>query len=372
MSGGYFPGRQVSDWETAVPEEVGLDGALLKQATGHAIRHESSMNRDIAQALQDGHFEEPAPMNEIVGPARPRGDPNGMILKGGRIVAKWGDTTQVDMTFSAAKSYLAVLAGIAHDDGLIPDLDAPIRELVDDGGFDAEQNRNITWSQLLQQTSEWEGELWGKPDLIDRNRVLDRKPGEKSLKGTHRDLQAPGGHWEYNDVRVNRMALSLLRVFRQPLPDVLRERVMGPIGGSDIWEWHGYRNSWVEIDGKQMQSVSGGAHWGGGIFIHSRDHARIGLLMANRGRWADQQILSEAYVRAALTPCALNPSYGYMWWLNSDGTYAPSAPKSSFFAMGVGTNLIWVAPEQDLVAVVRWIEKSQIDGFCRHVMEAVG
>jgi CubicO group peptidase (beta-lactamase class C family) len=62
------------------------------------------------------------------------------------------------MTFSVTKSYLATVAGLAWDDGLIGDLDAPMGELVTDGTFASAHNSAITWHQLLQQRSEWEGE----------------------------------------------------------------------------------------------------------------------------------------------------------------------------------------------------------------------
>jgi CubicO group peptidase (beta-lactamase class C family) len=237
--------------------------------------------------------------------------------------------------------------------------------------FGNAEKREITWRQLLQQTSEWEGTLWGKADRIDRNRRLDLPPNTPSLKGTHRDLKKPGGYWEYNDIRVNVLALALLRVFGKPLPEVLKERVMDPIGASDDWEWHGYRNSWVEIDGRQMQSVSGGAHWGGGLFISTRDHARAGLLMLNRGRWGEQQLLPESWVDACTTPCPLYPSYGYLWWLNADGAHCPTAPRTSYFALGVGRNIIWIEPDRDLVVVVRWLEREAFDGFAETVMQAM-
>jgi CubicO group peptidase (beta-lactamase class C family) len=241
---------------------------------------------------------------------------------------------------------------------------------VADGGFDPPQNHTITWRHLLTLTSEWEGTLWDKPDLVDRNRDLTLEGGSK-LKGTHRALKAPGTHWEYNDVRVNRLALALLRVWKQPLPELLKQRVMDPIGASSDWRWHGYRNSTVEIDGKPMQSVSGGGHWGGGMFISSRDHARAGLLMARGGLWGSKRILSEAWIRESLASSALNPSYGLMWWLNAAGQQWPSAPRSSFAAVGAGQNLVWVDPEHDLVAVVRWIDKAHVDGFLQRLIASL-
>lgn len=357
-------------WKTVSAAEVGLDPDGVQAAVEFALQNESQMDRDIGRALGSGHFSEPLPDGEVLGPTQPRGEPSGMILKGGRIVAEWGPTHLPDMTFSVTKSYLAICAGIAVDDGLIPSVDDPVRNLVQNGYFDSEQNRDITWKHLLQQTSEWEGELWSKADRIDRNRRLDVPPNTPSLKGTHRNLQPPGQFWEYNDIRVNALSFALLHVFRKPLPEVLRVRIMEPIGASNDWQWHGYRNSYVELDGTRMQSVSGGAHWGGGLFIPTRDHARIGLLMQYGGRWSNQQLLSADWIRQCLTPCDLNPSYGFLWWLNGDGVHCATAPRSSYFALGVGRNLIWVDTECNLVVVVRWLERDAFDGFAEIVMQA--
>ena len=158
--------------------------------------------------------------------------------------------------------------------------------MVDDGGFDGPHNGAITWRHLLHQTSEWEGTLFGKADQVDRNRALatefNGRPNAK--KGDARPLAEPGSYWEYNDVRVNRLSLALLRRFGRALPDVFAERVMGPIGASNDWRWTGYSNSFVLAGGRNVRSVSGGGHWGGGVFIHSEDQARIGLMLFCRGR----------------------------------------------------------------------------------------
>ena len=55
-----------------------------------------------------------------------------------------------------------------------------------------------------------------------------------------------------------------MMLFKKPLPVILNEQIMTPLGASNTWRWEGYRNSFVEIDSQKMQSVSGGAHWGGG------------------------------------------------------------------------------------------------------------
>jgi CubicO group peptidase (beta-lactamase class C family) len=364
----YFPPPHPA-WERLQPAAAGLDTAALAAAAGYAAEHETPWSRDLARMIASDFGEEP-PWNEALGPVRPRGGPNGLVLRAGRIVAEWGDTTQVDMTFSVAKSYLSILAGIVVDRGMIPDIDEPVRRLVDDGGFDPPHNDRITWRHLLQQTSEWEGELWGKPDLIDRHRSVAGRPAT-GKKGTNRDLQAPGSFWEYNDVRVNRLALALLRLWRRPLPQVFRELVMEPIGASADWQWHGYRNSYVEIDGERMQSVSGGSHWGGGVFIHAADQARIGLMLLRGGIWGEHRILSADWIARMREPCPLYKRYGLLWWLNTGRELYPSASEASYFASGAGGNLTWIDPDNDIVAVLRWIDPAARDGFIRLIMAAL-
>ena len=212
--------------------------------------------------------------------------------------------------------------------------------------------------------------LFRSPDLIDRNRRVGGRPAS-GKKGTHRDLQAPGGFWEYNDVRVNRLALSLLRLWRRPLPQVFRELVMEPIGASPDWEWHGYRNSYVEIDGERVQSVSGGSHWGGGVFISASDQARIGLMLLRGGVWGTRRILSAEWIRRMRVPCVLFPRYGYLWWLNTGRQMYPSASEASYCASGAGGNLTWIDPDNDLVSVLRWIDPAARDGFMQLVMAAI-
>lgn len=337
----------------------------LDDAVRYAVAYETPWPRDLRAHLESGFFE-PPPHNEILGPIRPRGGPNGLILRGGATIAHWGDTQQIDFTFSVAKSYLSLLAGIAVVDRLITELDEPVGRTVRDGGFEGPHNGAITWRHLLQQTSEWEGTLFGKSDVIDRNRNLAVEG--KGRKGDARPLQPPGSFWEYNDVRVNRLALALLRRFRRPLPEVFAERIMQPIGASSDWSWHGYRTSMVEVDGRMIESVSGGSHWGGGIAIHAEDQARIGLLMLRRGIWEGRRILPESWIDESVKPCALNRNYGLMWWLNTGRVRYPSASEASFFASGAGGNITWVDPANDLVAVMRWMDPASVDGFIRLVM----
>ncbi|HSG46387.1 MAG TPA: serine hydrolase, partial [Longimicrobiales bacterium] len=284
----YVPGPGDA-WERRDPAELGFDPQRLQAAVDYALAHETTEIPEDPGVYLRERFAGLA-HQEIVGPTAPRGGVNGVVVKDGYIVAEWGDTDREDMTFSVAKSYLSTVVGLAWDDWLIARLEHPVGEYVTDGTLASEHNAAITWTHLLRQTSEWEGTLFGKPDIADRREGVDRT------------LQPPGSFWEYNDVRVNLMAYSLLHLFRRPLPDVLRERIMDPIGASPDWRWEGYETSWVERDGQRVQSVSGGGHWGGGFFIDTRDHARFGLLALRGGRWGERQLVPDAWFRMATTP----------------------------------------------------------------------
>ena len=350
----YYP--PAGSWEQRRPAEVGMDSARLGAAIDFALEHENPMGRDIGAHLERMLGSEPYP--DLLGPTKQRGGPSGVVIRRGYIAAQWGDVERVDMTFSVSKSYLATIAGLAFDRGLIRDVHHRVAEYVDDGGFEGPHNSQITWHMLLNQTNEWTGTLWDKPDMADRRR------------GRHRALRQPGTYWEYNDVRVNRTALALLRVWRKPLAEVLADEIMDPIGASNTWRWHGYRNSYVTIDGRRMQSVSGGGHWGGGVWASTLDHARFGLLFLRRGKWGDRRLVSERWIDMMSAPTDIRPDYGYMWWLNTGRRMYRSAPENAFFARGGGGNIIWVDALHDLVVVIRWMDTQAVDEFIRLVLAA--
>lgn len=360
----YYPGPH-DEWERRTPAQVGLDPARLAEAIAFAKASETKQPRDLELVHYSSFGREPH--GEAAGPFKPRGEMTGVLLRNGYLVAEWGEPFRVDMTFSATKSFLSTTVGLALDQRLIASLEGPVRKYVPDGLFDTAHNAKITWDHLLRQTSDWEGTLWGKPDWADR------PPAQSSLVDyIARKRNEPGTSYKYNDVRVNVLALATLHVWRKPLPQVLKEMVMDPIGASNTWRWHGYENSWIVMDGARVQSVSGGGHWGGGMFISARDQARFGLLTLRRGRWKDRQILSEQWVRMALTPTPAEPGYGFMnWFLNTGRKRWPSAPEKSFAHMGAGSNIIYCDPELDLVIVVRWIDGNAMDGVIQRVLAAV-
>ena len=339
-----------------------MNAVLLDSAVSFAIRNETKTEYDLRIANYKAHEREPG--YRIAGPMRERGKPAGIILKNGYIVAQWGDVRRVDMTFSVSKSYLSTVAGLALDDRLIKNIDDPVREYVWDGKFDGEHNSKITWRHLLTQSSDWSGCLF---DVCD---WADRPPREGTIDDwKNRKLLEPGTTFEYNDVRVNLLAYALLQVIRKPLPVVLRERIMDPIGASTTWRWFGYDNSSVNVDGQMIESVSGGGHFGGGIFINTLDQARFGLLFLRKGKWKNRQLISEQWVNSVNQPSAANRSYGLMWWTNEENRIGNFSQKI-YSADGFGGNFIVVDNEHDLVIVVRWLDPSKIGQLVQLVINA--
>jgi CubicO group peptidase (beta-lactamase class C family) len=383
---GYFPPPGEA-WERRGPGQAGMNEQRLRAAVDFAIANESTAPRDLELAHYQSFGREP--FGDAVGPFAPRAEPSGIVLRGGYIVAEWGDPHRVDMTFSITKSFLSTTVGLAFDRGLIPDLNAPVHRAMAPvlpisaltahrryagerfgeprflTPFGTEHNRRISWDHLLRQTSDWEGTLWGKPEWADR-------PARDPAEWLRTQRHAPGSQYEYNDVRVNLLALAALNIWRRPLPEVLREGIMDPIGASSSWRWYGYENSWVVIDGQAIESVSGGGHWGGGMFISGRDLARFGHLMLRDGRWNGRQLISEAWLRAASTPTPAQPGYGFMnFFLNTGREFLPSAPEGAIAHMGAGTNMVYVDRENDLVIVARWIERSALDGLVQRVLGSI-
>lgn len=379
----YFP--PAGSWERRTPEQAKFNPVKLKEAIDFAIASENRAPRDLELA----HFQTfgREPYGEPVGQFKTRGDLTGVIIRNGYLVAEWGDPSRVDMTFSVTKSFVSAAVALAFDRKLIRNLqdkvveyDTPVAVYKPGERFDkperlgnspflhlvaTEHNRKITWEHLLRQTSDWEGSLWGKPDWADR-------PDRDVSTWLTRKRNEPGTVYEYNDVRVNVLALAALNVWRRPLPQVVKEHLMDEIGASNTWRWFGYENSYVVIDGQIIQSVSGGGHWGGGMFINAYDMARFGLLTTRGGKWGSKQLLPAEFVRQARTPTAPQPTYGFMnWFLNTDKKLYSNAPASVVVHTGNGTNIIYCDPENDLVIVVRWIENGKINEFLGKVLASL-
>jgi CubicO group peptidase (beta-lactamase class C family) len=379
----YYP--IAGQWDVKSPAYFGIDSNKIQEAISFAITNETKASRNLrlSQAIQFGK----EPFSDPIGPMSERGDATGVIIYKGYIIASWGNPKAVEMVHSVTKSMLSTVVGIAVEKGLIHSVNdlvypylPPIEvfnassdmnqtAVIDKKSFiypfETTHNKKITWDHLLRQTSDWEGELWGKPDWADR-------PTDKPNEWLTRKRNEPGTTYKYNDTRVNALALATTTVWHKPLPEVLREQIMNPIGASNSWLWAGYQHAWIVLDGKLIQSVTGGGHFGGGIFMNAYDLGRFGLLTLRNGNWNGKQLISKDWIQKSRTPTKANEQYGFMnYFLNTNKKLYPSAPETAFAHIGNGTNMIYVDSENDIVAVVRWIENDAIDGFLKKLLSAI-
>ena len=378
----YFP--STLQWENKSANEVGIDSLLLREAIQFAVNNETKVPKDQEMAQILNFYKEP--FSDGVGPFATRKSSSGLVIRKGYIIGSWGDIDFAEQTHSVTKSFVSIVVGLAVDKGLIRSIDDKVGDYVqliepydpeayrrpEDLGkphlimpFATEHNKKITWNHLLRQTSDWEGTLWGKPDWADR-------PNDKPQEWLTRKRNEPGSVYKYNDTRVNALALAATAVWHKPLPEVLRTQIMDPIGASNTWHWTGYRNSWIVLDGKHIQSVSGGGHFGGGLFINAKDMARFGLLTLRNGNWDGKQLIDSNWIKLSRTPTIANTGYGFMnFFLNTDKKFLPSAPASAYAHIGNGTNMIYVDEENDLVIVARWIENSKLDELVKRFLSAL-
>ena len=363
------PGDQ---WDTRTPAQEGFDTAKLQAAMDFAIAHETKLSLDLDGVIdqRDQRVTIPlqfaGPYGDPIGPLTPHAPANGVIIRHGYIVAEWGDTHVVDMTHSVTKTFLSSVAGVAFDKHIIRNVNDRVIDYVQPTpDFMLPHNQPITWDEMLRQTSGWIGTMWGKPWWADR-------PGEHPWTELAKGPPPVGKEWKYSDVRVNAFALALTYLWKRPLPDVLKQYVMDPIGASGTWHWEHYDNAWVTIDGQRIAVPPGGGHWGGGMFISARDLARMGLLGLNNGKWRGKQILSVRWVKMARTPTVPEPDYGYMnWFLNTNQKLFPAARADCVAFIGNGDNIVFIDYQHDMVAVFRWIDDGQKAEFVRLLENSV-
>jgi CubicO group peptidase (beta-lactamase class C family) len=355
-----------------------MSTSVWQECIQFAQQHEVDWPRDPAvhnpadPARWGVHHDDSPPYNRLRGPVHARGGVSGVVWQRGHEVAAWGEPERADLTFSVAKTYLALLAGVAQARGLLADIDEPVVKRLPGIGFDSAHNAAVTWRHLLEQTSEWEGSCFGLPDTVDRWRKVAHDPRVPAgPKGGARPLQTPGSYWEYNDVRINQLALALLHLFGRPLPEVFDEALMRPLGATSDWQWRGYDDAWVELQGRRVQSVPGGTHWGAGVSIGARDQARLAQLLLDEGVAHGQRLLPADWVRQMREPVAIAPFYGRLMWLNRDRQSFPQASAASSFMVGAGGHYIWIEPAHHAVVVVRWLDGAAVDGFMQRATAAL-
>jgi CubicO group peptidase (beta-lactamase class C family) len=302
----YWP---TTTWELALPEDVGMDPAML------------------AWAAQRMETETPL-LSAMV------------VVRGGRVVfERYQNGFSADERlhiWSVSKSVTDMAIGIALQDGVITSLDQTLGELIPNRiPADADPRVwNVTVGQLLTMTAGW---AWD--GRINFARSLETDDLDLMLS---RPLQCdPGACFEYDSGCSNLLSYIIQERTGLLMADYLQPRLFAPLG---IWDAY-----WLTTE-------DGATRGGGGLHLTPREMAKIGYLYLRGGRWGDQQIIDPAWVAQStqqhasgysfLSGVNIGPgAYGYHWWVAS-----PSG-LPAFVASGYGGQLIYVVPALDLVVV---------------------
>ena len=345
----YFPER--FDWQHKTPDDVGMNPALVNEAVQLAIAADTPGPHDMTQFLTNSFGKEP--FFSLVGPIKDRGPASGIITRHGYIVAEWGDPKRVDITNSVTKTFLTTVVGLAWQRGLIKDVNDYARDYMPPHVdlFEAPHNQKIKWDDLLRQTSDWQGTLWGKPDWADR------PVGETLDEQENRKLYEPGH------------ALQVQRRARQ------RDGAGGAAGvapaaaGGAARRGDGPDRRLVDVALVRLRELVGRHRRPEGAVGERRRplgrrhvhqlvrHGALRLPVLRNGKWKDKQIVSEKWIKMARTPGSDNKTYGFAnWYLNTDQKPLPAAPATVVRFVGNGSNIIYIDWDNDIVAVFRWIK----------------
>ena len=241
-------------------------------------------------------------------------------------------------SFSAAKSFVSTLVGIAIDEGLIKSVDDPVTDYLPELAARDRGFRQITLRHLLTMTSGIRyregGFPWPFGDDTYTYYGVDLR--DVALNRT-RITGPPAVAWQYNNFHPLLLGLVLERATGSSVADFMAARLWQPLGAEADATWN--------LD----STTSGFEKLESGLNARPVDYARFGLLFLHDGEWNGRRIVSERWVRAATgadgaTDQASYHGYRYFWWLDVDRP-------GRFYAFGKYGQFIYVAPDADAVVV---------------------
>ena len=293
-------------WQTATPSELGMDESKLIEARDYALT----------------------------------GGGSGYIIHQGKLVMSWGDPKQKYDLKSTTKSIGVTALGLALTDGRIH-LKDRVKQYHTEFGTQPQSNIESGWL-----------------DQITILHLATQTAGFEKPGGYTPLLFEPGTRWDYSDSGPNWLAECITLIYKRDVDALMFERVFEPLGISRddlVWRKNAYRPEFIEGIPRR--------EFGSGISANVDAMARLGYLYLKKGRWRDQQIIPESFVKIARRPipsvvglevldpekyCKASEHYGLLWWNNSDNTL-DQVPRDAYWSWGLYDSFIVVIPSLDLV-----------------------
>lgn len=262
-----------------------------------------------------------------------------VILKDGAVVAEdyllGTSATDRRISWSVAKSALSLLFGILHAEGTIPDLDTPVTALVPDlrgSAYDGATVRHV-----LNMAS---GIAFNE-DYLDFNSDINRMGRVLALGGSmdgfaigqNRRERTPGTAWQYVSIDTHVLGMVMRAATGQSIADLLEARLLRPMGLEAV--------PYYVTDGRGVAFVLGGLN------MTTRDYARLGLLVAQGGRWRGEQLVPADWVADSIRASAPEGAlYGYQWWVPE------GAAEGEVFARGIYGQYVYIDSTRGVVIAV--------------------
>lgn len=266
------------------------------------------------------------------------------------------DTARLSGSFSAAKSIISLLVGIALEEGKIKSIEEPVSNYIDH--FKTNGLDKVRIKDLLTMSS---GTNYDESDkgYFSLNATAYYGDDMEYLMTMLKKKEEPGVYWQYRSGDTQTLGLIIEKVFNQSISNLVSERFMKPMGAEADALWL--------LDGAEKHEKAFCCF--NGI---ARDYARFGQLVLNKGKWGDKQIVSEKYIAEATAPASYlkdkyennNPVdfYGYQYWIvNHSGVTAVAQN-------GLFGQYVYVIPEKNAV-VVRLGESKVIKPIHHHQPE---
>jgi CubicO group peptidase (beta-lactamase class C family) len=240
-------------------------------------------------------------------------------------------------SFSAAKSFVSALVGIAIDAGLIDSIEDPVTKYLPELAARDPEFREITLRHLLTMSSGIRYREGGFPSLGDDTYTYYGVDLRDVALNRTRVQQPPGLAWVYNNYHPLLLGLVLERTTRTSVSDFMARRLWQPLGAEADATW--------SLDSES----SGFEKLESGVNARPVDYARFGLLFLHNGEWNGRRIISEDWVRESTgaepaTDLAYYHGYRYFWWIDVERP-------GRFYALGKYGQYIYVAPDADAVVV---------------------
>lgn len=283
-----------------------------------------------------------------------------LVIQNGKLVYEkyWDgyDTSRLSGSFSAAKSIISLLIGIALDEGKLKSIEEPVCNYIPH--FKTNGLEKIRIKDLLTMSS---GTNYNEADkgYFSLNAYGYYGDDEEYMVNMMEKKEEPGVYWQYRSGDTQVLGLIVEKLFNKSISELVSEKFMKPMGAEADALWL--------LDGSKKHEKAFCC-----FNAVARDYARFGQLVLNKGKWNDKQIVSEKYIQEATTPASYLKDryeddkpvdfYGYQYWMvNHNGVHAIAQN-------GLFGQYVYIIPEKNAV-VVRLGESKVIKPIHHHQPE---